>query len=985
MADPNPNEILLRITADPAPLKQAEDKVVDVGEKMKQTAREAEKMGAALKSAADVAEIRALTVSIEKLTREILLGSQAERAAADQRRTAAAQSSAQRRKEAEEAAAARRAAAEASAKAREEARQLAAAEKAAAAEAKRIADEAAKIKPKINEAKQEADGLGFSFTSALKAIAGLAAVNFAGNAMKEFFKDTIMEGVQFNATLEQAQLGIGSVLKTFYPERYATFNEAIKGSSTLIEKLKDEAKRTSAGFSQLLEAYQATAGAMAAANIPLEKQVKLASDVAKAMSALGIPLQEMRQESVALLEGRIDRNSRLANILRITAEDINRERGAGTLYEFLADKLQNFSAAADLATQNISLLRSNLRDNIQITAADQTKGLTEAYRELLIALTNLTTSDSFKTLLLGLSGSAEAAVRIIRQGVDAVTVVDPVNAQTAVVADTSADVGNIRTPADAEAARRRVAVQLAAARQQLMDFRVSSRLAREEERKQLFFGPGDPGVAVEMDRLRQQVSEYETLQRRLQNTTPIIAGNATKDASSAGVDSNEAAQRDARRIIAAIADPVKMGERVAALQFDVIANEDKLRLLQSQETAAYRLHESQIAAAETLKDSNAIRAADVQLNATLLGIDKDRATVEKAIAAETKKTADETARAAKIAADNALRAEERVLAAQLSSIGADGARNEANPYRTTGERRANSIENLEAQRDALDGIIDRLERRAQRETDPGAREAIEHRIDQYRRQSDQLERGLVAAQAGPARGLARMGTQVRQLREDFDPLFDIANAGFQGMTQGIVEALQSAKSLGDGFKKVFASIGQAILQAIQQLVAMKIATSFFNMIGLGASVAGGLGGGASAGASVGGNFSGTSINSAGNFSGTSASFGLYSEGGYTGPGGKFEPAGIVHRGEFVLPQEAVRSIGLARLEHMRSNHSLPGYASGGLVGAPAVESRLGGENLTFNYSFEAGVTKAELAAMIPVMERRVTAAVEDKRRRGKMA
>lgn len=53
------------------------------------------------------------------------------------------------------------------------------------------------------------------------------------------------------------------------------------------------------------------------------------------------------------------------------------------------------------------------------------------------------------------------------------------------------------------------------------------------------------------------------------------------------------------------------------------------------------------------------------------------------------------------------------------------------------------------------------------------------------------------------------------------------------------------------------------------------------------------------------------------------------EGGYTGPGGKYEPAGIVHRGEVVFSQDDVRRFGgAARVEALR----LRGYANGGIVG-----------------------------------------------------
>jgi hypothetical protein len=42
----------------------------------------------------------------------------------------------------------------------------------------------------------------------------------------------------------------------------------------------------------------------------------------------------------------------------------------------------------------------------------------------------------------------------------------------------------------------------------------------------------------------------------------------------------------------------------------------------------------------------------------------------------------------------------------------------------------------------------------------------------------------------------------------------------------------------------------------------------------------------------------------------------WADGGYTGDGGKYEPAGIVHKGEYVIPQEDVKNIGLQPLKSM---------------------------------------------------------------------
>ncbi|MEQ7993840.1 phage tail tape measure protein, partial [Xanthomonas hortorum pv. hederae] len=67
------------------------------------------------------------------------------------------------------------------------------------------------------------------------------------------------------------------------------------------------------------------------------------------------------------------------------------------------------------------------------------------------------------------------------------------------------------------------------------------------------------------------------------------------------------------------------------------------------------------------------------------------------------------------------------------------------------------------------------------------------------------------------------------------------------------------------------------------------------------------------------------------------------DGGYTGPGGKFEPAGVVHKGEGVLSQRDIASIGgpgafLSLLSTIRSGR---GYAAGGLVGSTVMPSVAG--------------------------------------------
>lgn len=56
----------------------------------------------------------------------------------------------------------------------------------------------------------------------------------------------------------------------------------------------------------------------------------------------------------------------------------------------------------------------------------------------------------------------------------------------------------------------------------------------------------------------------------------------------------------------------------------------------------------------------------------------------------------------------------------------------------------------------------------------------------------------------------------------------------------------------------------------------------------------------------------------------------FASGGYTGDGGKYQPAGVVHRGEYVITKEATSRLGIGFLNHLNYGR---GYATGGSVGS----------------------------------------------------
>lgn len=151
---------------------------------------------------------------------------------------------------------------------------------------------------------------------------------------------------------------------------------------------------------------------------------------------------------------------------------------------------------------------------------------------------------------------------------------------------------------------------------------------------------------------------------------------------------------------------------------------------------------------------------------------------------------------------------------------------------------------------------------------------------------------------------------------------------FSNMEDGIIQFVKtgklSFKDLADGI------IADLIRIQIRQAAVGIFGTLFSGFAGAGAAAGNGLAAG-SAGA--------TSSSLGASAAGYGSKFG-FSDGGYTGDGGKYEPKGVVHGGEFVVRKEAVSQPG-AREFLERMNANAKGYADGGYVGStPAATSNV---------------------------------------------
>jgi hypothetical protein len=220
----------------------------------------------------------------------------------------------------------------------------------------------------------------------------------------------------------------------------------------------------------------------------------------------------------------------------------------------------------------------------------------------------------------------------------------------------------------------------------------------------------------------------------------------------------------------------------------------------------------------------------------------------------------------------------------------------------------------------------------------GLRTPVEEQIAQYQEQKYALEQLAatypnLADQAGAA--LARLNTELltaerifpEEEQEQLSVFFEEASRSVQGiLADFIFDPFENGlEGLADSFAKM---LQRMAAEAIAAQIAEKIfgtggTGSGGGWLGTAAGVLGGIFGGGSSGLSE--------------IAITAKRIPGFDEGGYTGPGAKFQPAGTVHAGEFVARSEVVRQPGaLSFLEAfnrvgMQALQALPGFAEGGLV------------------------------------------------------
>lgn len=212
---------------------------------------------------------------------------------------------------------------------------------------------------------------------------------------------------------------------------------------------------------------------------------------------------------------------------------------------------------------------------------------------------------------------------------------------------------------------------------------------------------------------------------------------------------------------------------------------------------------------------------------------------------------------------------------------------------------------------------------------------------QFRTQA-QEEQALASAQTLDF--LEKEAAAYQENQDRLEALAKVSQDTSEQMSEFAVQAARNIQtSLGDGlydlltgnFDNISARFGEMVLRMASDAAAANLAGALFGDYGKSGQIGGLLGGLAASlfGSSI---AASSSYVSAGPAMGSWEGLSYFADGGYTGAGGKYDPAGIVHAGEYVIPADATKRLGVGFLDRLK------GYADGGYVGASGMPAADGG-------------------------------------------
>lgn len=204
--------------------------------------------------------------------------------------------------------------------------------------------------------------------------------------------------VDYNRTLETSKLGIAAIVTSMTQVTdangqaltgQAKFNAAQTVSVAAQKELQSIAMSTVATYEELVEVYQGILAPALSAKMTFQETLEITGLLTNAVKAIGLPIQQIKQEARDLIQGGISAaSSSLATALGINDKMVAQWREQGTVFQELKSRLDGFVYASNEFNKTWDGAWSNFKDVSQRALGEGFQPLFDHIRQEMLSLTN---------------------------------------------------------------------------------------------------------------------------------------------------------------------------------------------------------------------------------------------------------------------------------------------------------------------------------------------------------------------------------------------------------------------------------------------------------------------------------------------------------------------------------------------------------------------------------------------------------------------
>ena len=273
------------------------------------------------------------------------------------------------------------------------------------------------VKTSVDEAAKSGFSLGdaFKFAGAEEGLRRM--IDFLKQVPEALFEG-LKAGIEFDAQMQQVQVGLASILRFTQPENFTSFGAAMQQAAGYVDLLKQKANDLGRPMQEFIEGFEHAQLAMSSITPEISKQISLYTSMSLAMQAMSISGSRASRDIADLFRGMAQNTaagSQMAAGLHMTVAEldnlIKKHIAAGDALQFFLKLFSAFGEGATAASNTFEANGNRLKNLILELEGEAAKPIMQPLVDAMHQIDTAASSENLKAYARTIGDMAEFFIK----------------------------------------------------------------------------------------------------------------------------------------------------------------------------------------------------------------------------------------------------------------------------------------------------------------------------------------------------------------------------------------------------------------------------------------------------------------------------------------------------------------------------------------------------------------------------------------------